>query len=517
AASRTPALPDAAPGASALRDAAGEAPALRDNAPVLPAAALDAPSPRDAAPAAPFPREAATAAPPSPTPTDQPHQHTELLGPLLFLLLVAAALTGDERAWEAVDRHAAHPAAPTGAELCRQAWSGPRPALHDVPRRLRETVAGLPADRETTQAWLLLWAAAAVDSLGEHCALWSAFARRHAYATQTFTDSLRAHDDFLHGNWDTALAAARAGARTSAEHGYALAETLFLQTAGQILAARGDRAGLDALEPMLGARAGERRLRLVTDQLRGMRTRCALGEGHAEEAWLHARDLTPPGAVADRDPWTHLSLVDRVQAAVDSGRAEEARRHLRAVRASGLARVSAHHAFLVTVAEAIAAAAADDDGDDDDEGKGVDVDRRFAAVYARPDARNWPFPLARAHLAHAVWLRRQHRPEQAATHCRTALAAFTRLDATPWAARATRELAAADADIKAAALAAGHHPLLTAQETRIARLAAQGLTNRQIGARLSLSPRTIGAHLYRIFPKLGITTRAGIARALEGG
>ncbi|NEA04122.1 helix-turn-helix transcriptional regulator, partial [Streptomyces sp. SID10116] len=104
-----------------------------------------------------------------------------------------------------------------------------------------------------------------------------------------------------------------------------------------------------------------------------------------------------------------------------------------------------------------------------------------------------------------------------ATHCRTALAAFTRLDATPWAARATRELAAADADIKAAALAAGHHPLLTAQETRIARLAAQGLTNRQIGARLSLSPRTIGAHLYRIFPKLGITTRAGIARALEGG
>ncbi|MFI7320337.1 AAA family ATPase [Streptomyces venezuelae] len=475
------------------------------------------PAPGDTAPAAPSPRDAVppprTPSPDvSPAPTDQPVQHAELLGPILFLLLVAAALTGDERAWEAVDRHAAHPGAPSGAELCRQAWSGPRPGLHDVPQGLRETVAGLPGDRETTQAWLLLWAAAAVDSLGEHCALWSAFARRHAYATQTFTDSLRAHDDFLHGNWDTALAAARAGARTSAEHGYALAETLFLQTAGQILAARGDRAGLDALEPVLGTRAGERRLRLVTDQLRGMRTLCALGDGHAEEAWLHACDLTPPGAVADRNPWTHLSLVDRVQAAVDSGRAEEARRHLRAVRASGLARISPHHTFLVTVAEAIAAA---EDEDDDDEG--ADADGRFAAVYARPDARNWPFPLARAHLAHAVWLRRQHRLDQAATHCRTALTAFSRLDATPWAARATRELAAAEADIKAAALAAGHHPLLTAQETRIARLAAQGLTNRQIGARLSLSPRTIGAHLYRIFPKLGITTRAGIARALEGG
>ncbi|MEU6820206.1 LuxR family transcriptional regulator [Streptomyces atriruber] len=444
----------------------------------------------------------------APVPPDAADQYAALVGPILFLLLVAAALTGDERAWDAVDRHAAHPDAPTAAELCRQAWTGPRPAVHaghavhELPRRLRETVAALPADRETTDAWLLLWTAAAVDSLGEHCALWSAFARRHAYATQTFTDSLRAHDDFLHGNWDTALAAARTGARTAAEHGYALAETLFVATAGHILAARGDRAGLAALEPALGTRAGERRLRLVTDLLSGMLTLCALGHGHAEEAWRHACDLMTPGAVADRGPWTHLSLVDRVQAAVDSGRTEEARRHLRAVRSSGLARISAHHTFLVTVAEAIAAA--------DDE-----ADERYAAVYAQRDAENWPFPLARAHLAHAVRLRRQHRPEEASAHSRAALTVFTRLDATPWVARAARELAAADADSAVAGGTVGHHPLLTAQETRIARLAARGLTNRQIGARLSLSPRTIGAHLYRIFPKLDITTRAGIARALE--
>ncbi|MFI1676392.1 AAA family ATPase [Streptomyces sp. NPDC020607] len=444
----------------------------------------------------------------APVPPDTADQHAALLGPILFLLLVAAALTGDERAWDAVDRHAAHPSAPAAAELCRQAWSGPRPAAHEVPRRLRETVAALPADRETTEAWLLLWTAAAVDSLGEHCTLWNAFARRHAYATQTFTDSLRAHDDYLHGNWDTALAAARDGARTSAEHGYALAETLFLQTTGHILAARGDLAGLDALEPVLGARAAEHRLRLVTDLLSGMRTLCALGHGHAEEAWLHACDLTVPDAVEDRSPWTHLSLVDRVQAAVDSGRTEEARRHLRAVRTYGLARISAHHTFLVSVAEAIATV--------DDE-----ADERYAAVYAQQDAESWPFPLARAHLAHGVWLHRQHRTEEASAHCRAALTAFTRLDATPWTARASRELAtveavdAVDADTGASGGTAGHHPLLSAQETRIARLAAQGLTNRQIGARLSLSPRTIGAHLYRIFPKLGITTRAGIARALK--
>jgi DNA-binding NarL/FixJ family response regulator len=55
---------------------------------------------------------------------------------------------------------------------------------------------------------------------------------------------------------------------------------------------------------------------------------------------------------------------------------------------------------------------------------------------------------------------------------------------------------------------------LTAQEREIARLAATGLTNKQIGQRLHLSHRTVGAHLYRVFPKLGITSRAALRDAL---
>jgi DNA-binding CsgD family transcriptional regulator len=56
---------------------------------------------------------------------------------------------------------------------------------------------------------------------------------------------------------------------------------------------------------------------------------------------------------------------------------------------------------------------------------------------------------------------------------------------------------------------------LTPQEREIAQLAAAGLTNKQIGQRLFLSPRTVGGHLHRLFPKLDVTTRAALRDALS--
>ncbi|MEU1393108.1 helix-turn-helix transcriptional regulator [Nonomuraea sp. NPDC005730] len=55
---------------------------------------------------------------------------------------------------------------------------------------------------------------------------------------------------------------------------------------------------------------------------------------------------------------------------------------------------------------------------------------------------------------------------------------------------------------------------LTPQQLQIAQLAAAGLTNKQIAARLFLSPRTVSTHLYQVFPKLGITSRAALRDAL---
>ncbi|WP_181139352.1 AAA family ATPase [Streptomyces sp. Ru72] len=427
-------------------------------------------------------------------------QRAALLEPLLFLLLVVAVHTGDERAWAACEHRLADACEP--ALLCRRAWSGPSHVVHDVPRRLRAAVAALPEHRETPALRLLLWTAAAVDAVSDNDQLWSRFAGRHAYATQAFVDIVRAHDDFLHGRWDASLEVSRRGAEASAACGYAFNETLFRLNAAQVLAARGDRAGLAALATAVGTSARERRLRLVTERLHALKVVCALGHGRSDEAWQHAQALTPPGTVPSRAPWFHLSLVDWVQAAVDTGRRAEARRHLRAVDAAGIARTSPHHSFLVAVAEALAA--------DDEE-----AERRFAAVYALQGADTWPFPLARARLAHGAWLRRQGRPGPAATHCEAALGAFTRLGATAWAVQASRELDAVNGDSRTSGDGTGHHPLLSPRELRIAELAAEGLTNRQIAELLGLSPRTVGAHLYKIFPKLGVTTRAGVARALE--
>jgi DNA-binding NarL/FixJ family response regulator len=89
---------------------------------------------------------------------------------------------------------------------------------------------------------------------------------------------------------------------------------------------------------------------------------------------------------------------------------------------------------------------------------------------------------------------------------------FDRLGARPWARRAANELRAAGLTRSEAA-----HPAatsLTAQEREIATLAATGLTNKEIGERLAPSPRTVAAHLYRTFPKLGITARAALRDAL---
>ena len=113
--------------------------------------------------------------------------------------------------------------------------------------------------------------------------------------------------------------------------------------------------------------------------------------------------------------------------------------------------------------------------------------------------------LARAHLVYGEWLRRQNRRVDARTHLRSAHERFGRMGAGAFAERARRELLATGETVRQRGVEARDQ--LTAQESQIARMAAAGNTNPEIGAQLFISPRTVEYHLRKVFTKLGIGSR----------
>jgi DNA-binding CsgD family transcriptional regulator len=123
--------------------------------------------------------------------------------------------------------------------------------------------------------------------------------------------------------------------------------------------------------------------------------------------------------------------------------------------------------------------------------------------------------LARAHLLYGEWLRRERRRREARDQLHTALEMFTSMGTEAFAERSKREL-----------LATGEHARkrsvetrddLTPQEAQIARLANEGLSNAEIGARLFVSQSTVAYHLRHVFSKLNIASRHQLAQVLEDG
>ncbi|MCL7429159.1 LuxR family transcriptional regulator [Streptomyces sp. YS415] len=419
----------------------------------------------------------------------------ELAEQIYFKLLLAATYTDDPRAWRALSRHADH-VSPL-ARLCHRAWSDPARTAHGVRRELDTMTAGMDAEQEAGAAWLLLWTASAVDAADE--TLWRRFTGQHAYATQGSVAKARYYQDYLRGRWENAHKCLQE-AKAAEDLGYHCNALLFRHYYAHFLAGKGDEEGLRGLEALIRPRAERARMRFVTDHLTHLRGLAALAHGRVADAYDLLVQLTPAGDLRRGLPWFHLPFFDFVEAAVRSGRMDEARAHITAGRSARMPEISPHHAFLLAAATAL--------GADD-----AEADACYRAAYAVEGADDWVFTMARLRLAHGSWLRRRRRAEAEGV-LRLAHEAFRGLGAEPWSRRCEEELAARESEPLASRDGRG---TLTGQERRIAELAGKGLTNKEIGTLLQLSPRTVASHLYSIFPKLGITSRAGLAKALGEG
>ncbi|MEV0003671.1 LuxR C-terminal-related transcriptional regulator [Micromonospora sp. NPDC050980] len=143
---------------------------------------------------------------------------------------------------------------------------------------------------------------------------------------------------------------------------------------------------------------------------------------------------------------------------------------------------------------------------------GAEAEREFRAALRLHPADTDRFERARTELLFGRELRRRRRPRDARAHLHRARETFTLLGATVWADRAGEELRAAGESV--GPVRRGAEQLLTGQQLHIARLVAQGATNREIAARMSLSTRTVDHHLRNVFHRLGVRSRTELARLL---
>jgi ATP/maltotriose-dependent transcriptional regulator MalT len=311
--------------------------------------------------------------------------------------------------------------------------------------------------------------------------------------------ALQAWAKIQRGDWRTAGSMASEGTRLAEEAELWMWTTVASLASATTAAYRGEveiaeklaAAGEQALLPR-----GANPLLALVQYPRGA---AALAAGRYDEAYQHLRRIFDPADSAYHPHVRSWALVDLVEAAVHSGQEDEA---------------AAFVSELEPIAERTRSPL-------------LEATLEFARPVLSPDGNEaafqngacarlaiWPFAHARLQLAYGLWLRRQRRSADARTPLRAAREAFDALGAVPWGERARQELRASGESSRRRTRDLSD--ALSPQELQIARLAAAGLSNKEIGRQLFLSHRTISSHLYRIFPKLGVTARSHLRAALQG-
>jgi DNA-binding CsgD family transcriptional regulator len=327
---------------------------------------------------------------------------------------------------------------------------------------------------------------------------------RDSGATTTTIEALflLALHDFGIGRWGELVEATTEGSRLSVDAGLWMTGCLGRFARGLVAAARGESALVDECAEQLLMWAAPRKLQTVATYASHLHCLAALGECAFDDAYRHAVMINPPGSFPAHNPHARWLVLDLAEAAARSGRAADALAHAEAAQAVGLARISPRQAMVCTAALALGTAEPHVAG------------KLFEQALAVPGAERWQFDRARVELLYGEHLRRELAPGAAKGHLAAALQAFERLAAAPWIERARLELRALGG--AGGGLVAHEGPVaLTERERAVAELAAQGLTNKQIGERLILSPRTVSTHLHRVFHKLDIASRAALRDALR--
>ncbi|WEP00805.1 AAA family ATPase (plasmid) [Streptomyces sp. FXJ1.172] len=435
---------------------------------------------------------------------DGVREPNEMLVRLVNLLLAINQYASDEPSW--VRTHellgSLGDLVPFTSHIYHDAWG-------DVVRRgagVHERVERAFADLSALEPWdvsRLSVAAYHVDILSQY--------RRHLQRTvdrELETGAVGPGITMLHlimldqmavGEWDSAE---RTGQRTleltTSEH-HALFAHHTRAYLGLLAAMRGQVGRARELQAVVDAWARPRGVGFLTQIADAIGTTAALSEGDYEAAYLHAIGITSPGSFSPYAHQASRTLLDLVEAALHTGRSEQARAHALAARDAHLPDISPRLALITYGALAMTTT------------DPTEADTLYNRAETHPAAATFPFEHARIRLAHGIRLRHTQGRKAARLSLTLAAETFERLGAPTWAERAQAELRATGTPTVASS---AHLAALTWQERRIADLAAGGLTNKEIGERMHLSPRTVSSHLYRVFPKLGITSRAALRDAL---
>ncbi|WP_328760437.1 ATP-binding protein [Streptomyces sp. NBC_00271] len=302
------------------------------------------------------------------------------------------------------------------------------------------------------------------------------------------------------GDWERVAAASEEAGRIALETGQSMWGIGQLVNYGRAAGLRGDVEQALALASQAEVSPVLRNLNdfLACAQLaRGYAWISAGGFGDAYEALERLFDPLEP-CYHQRERFSGLMFL--AEAAVHADRRDDARRILAEMEDVALITPSPLLHVQLLYARAVLA----EDGEAED---------LFLSAL-RADLTRWPWVKARVQLAFGSWLRRRRRALESREPLRNARTVFDLMGARAWAEQARIELRAAGE--RAPTRVRSVQDVLSTQELQIARLAADGLSNREIAQRLFLSPRTVGSHLYRIFPKLNITSRGQLASSLTG-